>query len=189
MSRGAWVLLACGVACGVALGGCARRAEVGVGVGVEVGVTDGRSAPSRAPATDTLRGTVRLVGSEPGLLVLEATTGAVSDVTGASLDALRAAEGLEVMLVGRAGAPTGLTPSRIGFDIVRFAVRRAAGVPAIDGILVRTGESFALRLVDGTVVPLTYMPEGLRGAVGARIYLAGPLDDAPRAYGVLAAAP
>lgn len=154
--------------------GCARRAR-----------GDAPADASVATGSDSLRGTVRVVGAAPGLLVLEGTAVGVVDLTIADDRALRGADGLEVAVVGRATGPTGLTPSRSGFAVARFAVRAVDGIAAVDGVLELDGSEYRLRLADGTQARLASPPEALRAVVGARIYWAGPLEASPRAYGIL----
>ncbi len=142
----------------------------------------------RAPASqadpgavggDTLRGTVAIVGSEPiTSIVLQTASGPASGLCGA-LEPLRRAAGLEVAVWGSRNAQG-------QFCVDRFAVRSANGVPAVDGILTRTGEGFALVMADGRRLPIARLPDALRSSVGARVWLAGPLDRAPDSFGVIA---
>jgi hypothetical protein len=98
---------------------------------------------------------------------------------------VRAAAGLEIMVRGVVLTPDRTARPSARFDVVRFAVRRADGVAAQDGVLERDGTGFALRLTDDRRAPLVDVPLSLRERIGARIWWAGPLDRAPIAYGIL----
>jgi hypothetical protein len=141
-----------------------------------------------APVGDTVRGIVSIVGSEPLTTVQLTTVAGVGwHLVGDSLDAVRAAAGLEIMVRGVVLTPDRAARPSARFDAVRFVVRRADGIAAQDGVLERDGAGFALRLEDDQRTSLTAVPVPLREQVGARIWWAGPLDRAPVAYGVLIA--
>jgi hypothetical protein len=127
---------------------------------------------------DTLRGTVAIVGSEPMTSIVLQTAAGSSSLCGA-LELLRRGAGLEVAVWGSRNAQG-------QFCVDRFAVRSANGVPAVDGILTRAGEGFALVMVDGRRLPIARLPDALRSSIGARVWLAGPLDRAPDSFGVIA---
>lgn len=129
-------------------------------------------------AGDTLRGTVAIAGSEPMTrIVLQTAAGSTSGLCGA-LEPLRRAAGLEVVVRGSRNAQG-------QFCVDRFAVRSANGIPAVDGVLTRVGEGFALVTADGGRLPIARLPDALRSSVGARVWLAGPLDRAPDSFGVI----
>jgi hypothetical protein len=129
---------------------------------------------------------VSIVGSEPLTTVqLTTTAGLAWQLVGDSLHAVRAAAGLEIMVRGVVLTPDRTARPSARFDVVRFAVRRADGVAAQDGVLERDGTGFALRLTDDRRAPLVDVPLSLRERIGARIWWAGPLDRAPIAYGIL----
>lgn len=146
--------------------GCAQGAPAG-----------GSSAAEALAAADTLRGRVEVVGAEPAtsIVLLGPGTGAVMLIGEAV--AMRPLAGLEVVVSGEAEGAR-------GFRVERFAVRAHMGVPAVDGVLGREGESWFLRLEGGERRPLPRLPEALRGREGARVWIAGPLD-APDAFGVI----
>jgi hypothetical protein len=140
------------------------------------------------PVMDTLRGLVAVTGSEPLTTVqLTTATGDGWHLVGDSLDAVRAAAGLEIMVRGVVLAPDRTSRPSARLDAVRFVVRSADGIAAQDGVLERDGAGFALRLADGRLLTLTDVPVTLREQIGARIWWAGRLDRAPVAYGVLIA--
>lgn len=146
----------------------------------------GTAAPDASATPDSVRGTIRVTGPELSAVVLERVGSGSVDLQSTDLAPLRRADGLEVTLFGRVTAESGVTPSSSGFVVVRFAVRAADGIPALDGILERAGDGHALRTADGRLLKLVAMPAPLRDAVGARVFWAGPLDRAPAAYGILA---
>lgn len=128
-------------------------------------------------SADTLRGRLEVVGAEPATSVaLMDSTGSAVTLVG-ELQVLRSLTGLEVVVWGEAEGSG-------GFRVSRFAVRAHAGVPAVDGVLVREGEGWFLTTEGGERRPIPRLPEALRGSEGARIWIAGPLR-APDAFGVI----
>jgi hypothetical protein len=136
------------------------------------------------PQTDTLRGIVERIGSEPrSTIVVRAADGSACAVQSASALPV---EGLEVVFWGaRRDGPTVIPGVSCTFSAERYAVRAADGVAATDGVLRRSGNAFVMELQSGAFSPLRDVPPSLRAQVGARIWWAGPLDHAPAAYGVL----
>ena len=178
--------VALGAALSVAtLGGACARRGTPPAEAVATAAADSVRAPVRE---DSVRGVVHVVGAAPGHLSLRPVSGGAMDLMGEDLAALRSADGLEVALFGQFGPASGVTMSTSGFVITRFAVRAADGDAAIDGVLERSGDGFVLRLADGERLTLASVPEPLRTATGMRIFWVGPLDSAPRAYGILGAA-
>jgi hypothetical protein len=130
---------------------------------------------------DTLRGVVQVVGAEPGSVVqLQLASGQIVPLEGSELPALRMAASLEVMVRGA------VATARTMFTVDRFNVRAVDGIPAVDGWLLSTETGrYALRMADGSQLPLAAVPTGMTPLVGGRVFWAGPLDRAPSAYGVL----
>ncbi len=123
---------------------------------------------------------VDIVGSEPGTWVVLRLDGGSRDVTLLGDDVLlRRLAGLEVAVWGAAERPG-------SFRVTRLAVRSADGVPAVDGVLVRSEQGVALLTDGGRLLPVPHLPGTLRGRVGARVWLSGPLDRAPNSFGVIA---
>ena len=156
----------------------------------------GGTAPAPATATDTARGIVRIVGNEPvATLVLETTPGSAAPLLalgGEAADLLRGVAGLEVKVEGR------LTTERVPsaapggaplFQASRFVVRASDGAPAADGLLIVRDGDHVLRLTEGGERRIAVLPPALRDRVGARVFLVGPLDRMPSAFGVISAAP
>lgn len=144
--------------------------------------------PARDAATvaDTLRGIVAVTGSDP-LSIVQLTTaaGRAWQLIGTATPELRAAAGLEVTVHGHVAAPDSATRPIARYEALRFSVRSADGLAALDGVLERDGSGFALRLSDDRRLALTAVPRTLRDQSGARIWWAGPVDRAPNAYGIL----
>jgi hypothetical protein len=125
-----------------------------------------------------VRGVVRVVGSTPFRKVIVTPGGGEPAVTivGPDTAALRKANGLDVVARGaRSGGE---------LRVASFSVRSADGQPAVDGVVVRDGDALALNTADGRV-RLGNPPAALRDLVGARVWVAGPLDTGPNPYGVL----
>lgn len=146
-------------------------------------------AAALPPARDTVRGVLRRIGADPlAQWVLTPAAGAAVIVEGPLVSSLEALDGLEVVVGGtlsstaRAGA--GATPLRV-FVGERYLVRAAEGRAALDGTVVRQGDVFALRLADGRTIATPFLPPALRASIGARVWIAGPLDRDPAGYGVL----
>jgi hypothetical protein len=130
---------------------------------------------------DTLRGVVQVVGAEPGSVVqLRLASGQVVPLESAELAALRMTASLEVMVRGATAR------ANTAFVVEQFSVRAVDGIPAVDGWLLSTETGrYALRMADGSQLPLAAVPTGMTPLVGGRVFWAGPLDRAPSAYGVL----
>jgi len=154
------------------------------------------SAANGATVRDTVRGTVRSIGAEPRrTVVLMSPT---SDMVALSVEdavqqrELQAAEGLEIMAHGEALSERNLEVAPRGAPVFRvsaFVVRAADGVSARDGILREQQGRFVLELASGDTLPIVGLPTALRTHVGARVFLVGPMDQPPQAFGILRAAP
>jgi hypothetical protein len=160
------LLLACATL--LATFACAQRAAQ----------TPPRLEPAGIQAADTLRGTVRMAGAEPAASVTLEAGRAGAVVLAGERAVLEQLSGIEVTVWGERQAPG-------RFDVARVAVRAVAGTSAVDGVLQRSGDVFVLLTTDGQRLPLPHLPPDLRTRIGARIWLAGPLDRAPDAYGVI----
>lgn len=152
-----------------------------------------QSTPVTA-AGDTLRGVLTAVGNEPlaalvittrdgGRYVLEATTDGEARM-------LRNVVGLELMVRGaRTGAQSAAAAPRPipVFGMSGFVVRSADGHPTVDGVVSRTNDAYVLLVADGRRVPVPRLPVTLQQRIGARVFVAGPLDAPPISYGIIAA--
>lgn len=138
----------------------------------------GHEGVAYASHADTLRGTVQVVGSEPG-------TGAVLELTGmrtvalsGELATLRQLGGIEVMVQGSAREAG-------SFDVASVTVRAVSGIPAIDGITHRDGDAWFIVTANGTRHAAPHLPPSLRAQPGIRVWIAGPLSQSPDAWGVI----
>jgi hypothetical protein len=132
---------------------------------------------SAAAQADTLRGTVEEVGSDPGMwMVIHTPDGRAVRLDG-ERTLLRQVVGLEVMVRG--------TPVQGGFAVREIDVRASGGIPAMDGVLERRSSAYVLVTRDGRALPIARLPDDLRGMLGARIWIAGPLDQPPQSSGIL----
>lgn len=160
------------LSCALAAVACARGNAPGAA---------SQAVPGAVVQADTLRGTIEVVGSEPGtaLALLDGHGGAVS-LQGPRplLDRLA---GLEVMVEG----------SRMGprdFRVARVTVRASGGVAAVDGVVAREGGRWVLVTADGRRLPAPHLPEQV-ARPGLRVWLAGPLDQPPVSFGVIGEGP
>ena len=130
-------------------------------------------------------------------------------VTGMVLNevVLTTSDGLEIPL---AGAPTkmlmrvdaagvevrGFWNGDGAFEVSDFVVQIVDGTPVLDGVLIAvydtqivTEEStilgYALRLATGGTVGLIAPPDDLLAHVGGRVWIAGPTDGPPTAFGII----
>lgn len=161
--------------CALALAACAREGPA---------PRPAAAAPAAAvPAAgaDSLRGRVRVTGSEPGVtFVLVDAAGAAVALQG-DRRMLERLSGVEVVVRGTRAAPA--------FRVESLSVRASGGVAAVDGILAREGGRDLLVLHDGARRVVARLPEPLRGRTGARVWLAGPLDGDIASFGVITNAP
>jgi len=139
------------------------------------------AAPAGAGAAvreDTLRGTVRITGSEPAVTYVVADAAGRHTALEGDPAVLQRLNGLEVAFRGEA---RGAAP----FRVTRTEVRAVNGVPAVDGVLARDVGRDVLLTRDGVRHVIARLPEGLRGAVGSRVWLAGPLDGDIDSFGII----
>jgi hypothetical protein len=185
------VTRAIGAVCSCALllpTGCRPRVDN------DVGAAGDRAATAAAPvahalSADTLRGVVIETGPAPGSsIMLRVPAGGPVVLRGASLPLLHRVVGLEIVAEGRESGERDVAADSRGarvFQVDRFVVRAADGIPAHDGILTAEDGKYSLALHDGRVLRLPNIPAALRTKPGARVFLAGPLERAPAAYGII----
>ena len=139
------------------------------------GATQAASADPQA--ADSVRGRVQIVGvaAGPKVTLVPADGGSVLTLTGPA--SLRNLDGLGVSVVGwRKGAELRVT---------RFAVVTANGVPATDGRLVADERTLYLETADRVRHRLVAPSPRLWEHVGGRVWVSGPLDREPVAYGII----
>ena len=84
--------------------------------------------------------------------------------------------GVEVLVIGRRAPNL--------FRVERFTAVNVAGSPVVDGFVRLDGSRLVLETTHGPI-PLGNPPSALRGMIGARIWIGGPLDKGPNTYGVI----
>lgn len=154
MTTQSWFLLAALVA------GCARTPRENVDPSI---------------TADSLCGIVRVVGSEPMVMVeMELASGSTERLSGEPTRTLRQLSGLGVCVLADRER-----------TVRSFVIRSQGGEPAIDGTLVERAGTFVIRAPDGTETGLTTVPEDLRREAGARVWVV--LDSAGRvkSFGVV----
>ena len=150
---------------------------VGVGLNTSMSCTPARnSAAENAP--DSVTGTVSVTGTSfEQRLVLRTGDSAVRlSVAAPDSAALTRLSGVEVMVTGRRDGNL--------LEVERFVAVRVAGAQVVDGVLRNDGGRLSLETHQGTV-QLGNPPDALRGMIGARVWVGGPLDRGPNVYGVI----
>jgi hypothetical protein len=139
-------------------------------------------APASTPraTSDSVRGTVAVVGSHPMTQVVVRPAGGAPSVTivGDGAAGLRSVSGADVVVHGTMSGPR-------EFRATSFTVRAVDGLAAADGILERAGDGYALRLRDGTRRPVVRPSPALVAYLGARVWVTGPADVEPQAFGLI----
>lgn len=151
------------------------------GLNAFVGCTPVRNSTAET-APDSLTGTVSVTGTSfEQRLVLRSGDSAVRlSATAPDSAALTRMSGVEVLVTGRRAGNV--------LEVERFAAVRVAGAPVVDGVLRNDGGRLSLETHQGTV-QLGNPPNSLRGMIGARVWVGGPLDRGPNVYGVITPAP
>jgi hypothetical protein len=144
--------------------------------GASPGDSSGPSGADQA-ATDSVVGRVQLVGSEPFPRVVLIPDNGALPLTLIGPPTPRRVDGLDVSVVGR------IAGSKL--FVTRFAVVAANGAPATDGRLVADGDTLYIVTADGVRHALVNPSPNLRANVGRRVWVSGPLDQEPIAYGVI----
>lgn len=140
-------------------------------------VAGAQTGRSQRVSADTVRGVVSEVGSHPMTsVVVRPPAGGAITITG----------GLAREIARAAGAEVWLTGTREGqrFEARGYAVRTVDGEPAADGVLARDGDRLVLVTPAGRRT-IAQPLQALRGMIGARVWLVGPLDGTITSYGVL----
>ena len=135
-----------------------------------------------AIAADSLRGIVSITGTAFEQRLVLRTGDIVTSLSAATSDsaALSRLGGVEVLVLGKR------TPNL--FRVDHFTALSVADSPVADGVLRNAGGRVVLETTHGPI-PLGNPPTALRGMIGARIWIGGPLDRGPNTYGVIVPAP
>jgi hypothetical protein len=130
-----------------------------------------------AEAANSVVGTVHVVGVEalPKVTLTPDAGGKALTLLGPP--ALKRVDGLRVAVVGRLAGGE--------LRVERFTVVGANGVPATDGRLVADGAVLYLVTADGERHALVRPSPNLWAHAGGRVWVSGPLDREPVAYGII----
>lgn len=134
---------------------------------------------SAAVAPDSVTGTVAVTGTSfEKQIVLRPESGRPIrlTVTASDSSALSRMTGVEVRMIGKRNGDV--------LEVEKFAAVRVAGLPVVDGVLRNDGGRLVLDTSEGTI-QLGNPPDALRGMVGARVWISGPLDKGPNTYGLI----
>jgi hypothetical protein len=137
--------------------------------------------------TDTIIGVVQLTGTDSTAPINLMPSSPSGDTFGMPIKlvaspSLRSVNGLRVRLVGTQASDR-RWPDRVtvlGFEVIGLKAQ-----PAIDGTLVEDAGALYIVPADGRRRALPQAPPDLRAHVGARVWMAGPLDREPIAYGII----
>ena len=151
---------------------------VGSWMAVAIGCHHASRTSSATIEVDSLTGIVSVTGTAfEQRLVLRSGESATS-LSAATPDstALSRLGGVEVVVVGRR--------SSNHFRVERFTAVSVAGSPVVDGFVRNDGGRLMIETARGSI-PLGNPPTALRGMIGARIWIGGPLGTGPNTYGLI----
>jgi hypothetical protein len=139
-----------------------------------------RMAPAApAPATDSIRGVVSVVGTsfEKAVMLAERGTRRRIQVTGPLSSVLGRLSGVDVSVMG--------TMSGTRLEATSFLVRSVDEQPAIDGTLRTEGGVMYIVLANGTRVRLAAPPPPFAGREGARVWITGDPEKGVQSFGFI----
>ena len=116
---------------------------------------------------DLLRGGVFLTQADASIRLI-----------GSDADALHSLAGAEVEV-------RGTNEANVVFVVSSFSVRVVGGQPAADGILEQTPAGYGLLRADNSLHIIVDPPAQLIQYVGERVWIAGPVNQSPVAFGVI----
>ena len=134
-----------------------------------------------AAGTDTVRGTISVVGSAVDEQVIVRPSGGGAPVTllGSQSALLGRLSGVDAWISGKRDGGRRMT-------VDRFLVRSVDGVPAIDGTLIARDGGYAIvTTADHAEHPIVNPPPALRSHVGARVWVTGALETGAITFGVI----
>ena len=137
--------------------------------------------------SDTAIGIVKLLGTAPTAQLALIPNGGGGNIAlaGPIMAALKRANGAEIWVSGKITSGPGRPLAARRMEVERFVVRTVDGVRVTDGILMADGETLFLVASDGTRHRLVTPPSALRSQVGARVWIAGPIDQEPNTFGII----
>lgn len=132
-----------------------------------------------ATAPDSLTGVVSITGTSFEQRLVLRNGNSVTSLSAATPEsaALSRMGGIEVLVIGKRAPGV--------FQVDHFTALSVAGSPVADGILRNNDGRLVLETTHGRI-PLGNPPVALRDMIGARVWIAGPLDSGPNSYGVIA---
>lgn len=135
---------------------------------------------ARSDAADTARGIVAVVGTSfDSKVVIKSPTGGRSvTLIGPLAQSIGRLSGADVWVNGTRDENGQINASR-------FQVRTVDGIAALDGTLITHNDRLVLVTRDGKQHPIDNPPPALRDHIGARVWVAGPLDKGPVTFGVI----
>jgi hypothetical protein len=142
------------------------------------------SAAGGPPPPDTLRGLVVVVrtADQPAVLLRPTGSAEVIPLNGSAVAALRDLEGFEVRVAGMIHT---VHAERSLADVADFRVLAVEGQPVRDGRLSLRGDSLFVTDSAGTASPIVSPSPILRHDIDRRVWIAGPIDKPPTAFGVV----
>ena len=159
------------------------RASVVTGIvatlmNVAMGCHHASRTASAAIEPDSLAGIVSVTGTAFEQHLILRSGDRVTSLSAATSDsaALSRLGGVEVVVIGRR------SPNL--FQVERFTAVNVAGSAVVDGFVRNDGGRLVLETTNGPI-QLGNPPTALRGMIGARIWIGGPLDTGPNNYGVI----
>jgi len=147
---------------------------------VAMGCHHASRTPPAAIKPDTVAGVVSITGTAfEQHIVLRANGQVIIPLLATTSDsaALSRMGGVQVDVVGRWGP-------NLSFRVESFTAEFVERTPVVDGYIRKEGDRLVLQTTHGTI-PLGNPPTALRGMIGARIWIGGPLDKGPNTYGVI----
>jgi hypothetical protein len=144
-----------------------------------------RASDGGPPAPpDTVRGLVVIVRTvdQPAVLIRPVGSAEVLPVDGPVVAALRDLEGFDVWI---GGTTTTVHGARSLGNASVFRVLGVEGAPVRDGQLVLRGDSLRINDSTGTLTAIVQPSEILRHEADRRVWVAGPYDQPPSAFGVI----
>ena len=141
------------------------------------------------PQIITISGSVHLTGMKLNDVVLNTSDGLEIPLAGASTELLARVDNAGVEVRGSWNAEG-------AFEVADFVVEIVGGAPVLDGVLIALYDTmlktedrmvigYALRLTRGETVELKEPSDDLLAHIGERVWVAGPIDGPPTAFGLI----